>query len=1223
VAPASTLPTPAPADATESVRAEPIRALSAATWAVADQVLISATNFATTVLLARELSQAAFGRFALIYLALLFVNSLQGGLITQPHNILGPRRRGADYARYTASTAVCQLALIGIAALIALIAWAVAEVVRSEAAPLLLALLPAIVAWQVQEFVRRVLYTERRLVAAFTVDLVGYGGQGVAIALLWYFNVLTGPRALFALAAAFVLGALIGGWLVRGSLTGPVDRAIILENWHFGKWLAGGQILSNWLSTELFVFLCAGMLGAAAVGVLRAVNTIFGPTRILAYVLNTLLPIDFSRTLAVEGETAFQRQFRRACLVAFPLLGGYCLCIALFAGPLLWLIYGSRYAEYASVLRFYAIFTFISYIAIIIATALKAKERTFELFSGQLITCVVSIPVGWILILFLGIHGAVLAMMITSVGLSVLYWREYLAAARRWDANQSSREGAGLRSTNGRHHRLPVTPSNTGSGKILANVFAVLDEGGIAYCVTHGYEAFPQTVKSDVDCVVAADVLPTKIGRLLHEKRREIGADLVRYRSDHIVLTHCNPDGVRCYLELDLSPHYELYDRGFYAGDEVLMGRRRYRDFWIPAPEMEFGCYLVRKIAKGDLNDEHARRLSELYKENPVGCAEQVNRFWVADSSALLLGAARSGNWQTVIGQVARLRAELLRRAVLHHPVRTACNWLRRNASRVRHVLRPDGGLNVVFLGPDGAGKSSLIQGLRRELAPAFAGTATHSFPPALLRRVLGRPEGPERPPHASPPRSMPASVIRALGYWLLYYTVGYYFGVRLALARSTLILHDRHLLDALVDPKRYRYAGPAWLLRLIWRLVPKPDVIFLLDAPPGVIQARKQDVPIGETARQRRAYLALLGTVHNGHVIDAAQPQDQVLREVRDLLLAQRNRCIARSLGCGKERYDVTHPEAVAVTRALEQLVPECPPHGWRIERLDEGAQAGIFSVERVDGREARPGYREVVVKVYKPAALQGGKAVPEQFELLRRLHARFDGRVVNGWKIHSPAPIYRCENPVALVMTRVPGRSLNSCLTTPASLMPEALDSLAETIIGVLQREWWAHAQVYGDLNFDNVLCDLANGSISFVDPGIAEDTAFRDAATLHAGPASRDLGYLLYDTTVSLKRTLARPGTRRRQQYLLERMLRTALGAIEARPAQQAFVGEVRACAQSHLRRLSGSWSPRGIWHFLLRRIASRRIEKIVAKLSQGVINHPQPVGPRLEPGVKIHD
>jgi thymidylate kinase len=140
--------------------------------------------------------------------------------------------------------------------------------------------------------------------------------------------------------------------------------------------------------------------------------------------------------------------------------------------------------------------------------------------------------------------------------------------------------------------------------------------------------------------------------------------------------------------------------------------------------------------------------------------------------------------------------------------------------------------------------------------------------------------------------------VIRAVGYWFIAYAPGYYLTVHPALARANLVVHDRHLVDVLVDPRRYRYGGPAWLLRLLWRLIPRPDLVILLDAPPEVIQARKQEVPFAETARQRQAYLALVGSMRNGRVVDAGRPLEQVAGDVEDLIVRHLAARLVRRLG-------------------------------------------------------------------------------------------------------------------------------------------------------------------------------------------------------------------------------------------------------------------------------------------------------------------------------------
>jgi len=154
---------------------------------------------------------------------------------------------------------------------------------------------------------------------------------------------------------------------------------------------------------------------------------------------------------------------------------------------------------------------------------------------------------------------------------------------------------------------------------------------------------------------------------------------------------------------------------------------------------------------------------------------------------------------------------------------------------------------------------------------------------PALFRGA--RANLPVTAPHSRPPRSLVGSLAKA-AYWVLDYTLGYYVKIRPALARSTLVLFDRYLVDALVDPRRYRYGGPRWVLHLVWLLIPKPDLVILLDAPTEVLRARKQEVSPRDTERQRHDYRQLVEMLPNGHVVDAAQPLDRVVTAVGTVIL-------------------------------------------------------------------------------------------------------------------------------------------------------------------------------------------------------------------------------------------------------------------------------------------------------------------------------------------------
>lgn len=443
-----------------------------------------------------------------------------------------------------------------------------------------------------------------------------------------------------------------------------------------------------------------------------------------------------------------------------------------------------------------------------------------------------------------------------------------------------------------------------GAGRILLSVFEKFDRARISYCVLHGYDNYPDRIESDVDCVLSSDLRPRQVAALLHEAQFLLGAEIVRWQDYYIVVAGRNPDGSHTFLKLDLCVDYEIGNLHFYSGSEALEGRRKLDHFWVPAVPIEFSCYLIKKVIKGRLEDDQGRRLSALYRQDPINCGRHIARFWNEASSTLIVSAARSGNWTPVKSALERLSLELRRRARSRHPWQALKTWSLRIGRRVKQAWRPDTGLNVVLLGPDGAGKSSVVREVSRQMEDVFARTICRRFPPGVLQRLLRRPEPPpEKAPHGSPPRPFAASVVRAIFYWFAYYAIGYWVTDRVAMARSGLIMHDRHLADALVDPIRYRYGGPPWLLRLIWRLIPKPDLVILLDAPADVLQGRKQEVPYSETARQRNAYRALLSQLTNGHVVDATQPLEQVASDVTGIILHQATTRIARRLRLGESK--------------------------------------------------------------------------------------------------------------------------------------------------------------------------------------------------------------------------------------------------------------------------------------------------------------------------------
>lgn len=184
--------------------------------------------------------------------------------------------------------------------------------------------------------------------------------------------------------------------------------------------------------------------------------------------------------------------------------------------------------------------------------------------------------------------------------------------------------------------------------------------------------------------------------------------------------------------------------------------------------------------------------------------------------------------------------------------------------------------MKIVILGPDGAGKSSVIHGVMDKLSLRDRVVKMRHLKPRLVFPQRGVPGAIVSDPHGKPPRSTLFSLAKIF-VWLLE---EWYVNL-LQDNKETLLICDRYYHDLLVDPKRYRYGGPRWAAKLVGTLMPRPELWVLLDASTEVLRARKQEVPPEETTRQRQSYLVFVQGQRNHVIIDAAQSLNKVIADV------------------------------------------------------------------------------------------------------------------------------------------------------------------------------------------------------------------------------------------------------------------------------------------------------------------------------------------------------
>ena len=193
----------------------------------------------------------------------------------------------------------------------------------------------------------------------------------------------------------------------------------------------------------------------------------------------------------------------------------------------------------------------------------------------------------------------------------------------------------------------------------------------------------------------------------------------------------------------------------------------------------------------------------------------------------------------------------------------------------------------IVILGADGAGKSTVIDGLFSNLAEQNVEVLYQHWRPTLNRKATG--EGcTVEDPHALPPRGICGSWTRIIAL-LVVWKLSFLGELRRSRKQGKFVIFDRYYGDLIIDPRRYRYGGGEIFAKLVFKLMPQPDLVILLDGSAEVFYQRKPEVELNVLKSIVEKYRNYVTDLELGTIIDAELPVaevvEQVTSEVNNLL--------------------------------------------------------------------------------------------------------------------------------------------------------------------------------------------------------------------------------------------------------------------------------------------------------------------------------------------------
>ena len=374
-------------------------------WALADQGIVSGTNFINNMILARIFGVDLFGQFSLLWMIVLFAGNFQLVTIIQPLYVLGIKYKEND--DYYSGVLFLQIIEAALFFVLSFFGYCLFSILYLNELSVSVAVSLAFLIFfnMLQDFFRRLFFVKGTGSVAVLFDSINYFGRVIVLCWMYLWVRVDVVTVLWSFAIISFFTSYIGLLHFKPKMV-PLRLImdILSEHWDFSKWLTKSVFLQLAIG-NLFVIVGSHIIGPSVAGIIRISQNLMGICHVLFLSIENFAPVGMATNLKNGGIKAFNRYSLRLGIGVTSVTLLFVLLIAAFPGFWIELIYGSEFLIYDEFLRWYVfVYVFFS-LNSILKLALRTLLLAKFIFVSEVVAFLFSLATAALFIREFGIHG--------------------------------------------------------------------------------------------------------------------------------------------------------------------------------------------------------------------------------------------------------------------------------------------------------------------------------------------------------------------------------------------------------------------------------------------------------------------------------------------------------------------------------------------------------------------------------------------------------------------------------------------------------------------------------------------------------------------------------------------------------------------------------------------------------------------------------------------------